>query len=203
MNATWNDVLAVPGLSSALNRRHLNQAVSDMGPARILEVGSWLGSTAVAMCHGNAVQYIHCVDNYSEFGGTADSLRNTCSRFGFTPVVHDADYWALPEGVFFNRTFNVYLYDGPHERERHETELAIAWPHLERRFLYIVDDYGFEKVCGGCLAGLRSMQGKFRITQGLELESHHMNDAAGFWNGMRFLWIQKEEPWTSLPLPPA
>jgi hypothetical protein len=54
-----------------------------------------------------------------------------------------------------------------------------------------VDDYGFEKVSGGCLAGLRSMHGKFRITQGLELESHCINDASGFWNGMRFLWIDK------------
>jgi hypothetical protein len=49
----------------------LNASVKAMAPVRVLEVGSYMGSTAVAMCHDNNVEVIHMVDNHSEFGQTS------------------------------------------------------------------------------------------------------------------------------------
>ena len=87
----WSDVLDVPGFSSAMVREVLNQAVFSVPRARILEVGSYKGSTAVAMCHGNDVECIHLVDNHSEFCDTRAELQATCNRFSLPSTIHDRD----------------------------------------------------------------------------------------------------------------
>ena len=186
---TWADVLAVPGFSSSSNRRVLNAAVSTVPRARILEVGSFKGSTAVAMCHGNDVECIHMVDNHSEFGDTRAELAATCERFGLPVTIHDLDWFApLPA---FGTLFDVYLYDGPHEEERHAAELAIALPHLAEKFLYIVDDYSWPQVRAGCDAGLLAMRDRLSVRSRNVYESTVLNDANGYWNGLLVAWCEK------------
>lgn len=187
---SWQNVLDIPGLSSTLIREELNRACRG-GPVRILEVGSWHGSTAVAMCYGNNVEYIDCVDNFSEFGGNADALRDTCRRFALPARVHDVDFWTMPASQFDGRTFNVYLYDGPHDREHHAAELGWAWPHLEREFLYIVDDFSWPRVREGYADGLERLAGRFVTDRAIEFQSFTQNDASGYWNGMRMAWMRK------------
>jgi len=189
---SWLDVLALPGFSSAANRLLLNQAVATVPQARILEVGSYKGSTAVAMCHGNDVECIHMIDNHSEFGDTRAELRETCERFGLPATIHDRDWFAaLPADTFGGTTFTVYLYDGPHEEEHHARELAIAWPHLADAFVYIVDDYSWEKVHRGCDAGMLALGGRMNVVSRNVYPSDRLNDAAGYWNGLLVAWCEK------------
>jgi len=189
---TWEDVLAVPGYSSPLTRAVLNRAVSTVPRARILEVGSFKGSTAAAMCFGNGVECIHCIDNHSEFGDTRAELRDACQQFALPATIHDIDFFApLPLNVFGGTKFNVYHYDGPHDEEQHASELAIALPHLADAFLYIVDDYSWERVHRGCDAGLLALAGKVNVISGGLLgrnvyESKTMND-----NGLLVAWCEK------------
>ena len=187
---TWQDVLGILGLSSTLIREELNRACRGRR-VRILEVGSWHGSTAVSMCYGNDVEYIDCVDNFSEFGGNADTLRETCRRFALPATVHDVDFWKMPASQFDGRTFNVYLYDGPHDREHHAAELERALPHLEREFLYMVDDFSWPRVREGCIDGVQRLAGRVAIERAVELQSFMQNDAAGYWNGMWMAWMRK------------
>lgn len=190
---TWNDVLALAGLSSAANRRVLNRAVSTVPRARILEVGSWLGSTAVAMCYGNDVECIHMVDNHSEFGDTRIPLADVVERYALPATIHDLDYFApLPADTFGGVRFNVYLYDGPHQEEHHARELAIAWPHLADAFTYIVDDYSWEQVHRGCDAGLLALDDRINVISRIVYPSEKMNDADGYWNGMLIAWCEKK-----------
>lgn len=189
---SWLDALALPGFSSSANRRLLNDAVAAVPQARILEVGSYKGSTAVAMCHGNDVECIHMIDNHSEFGDTRAELRETCERFGLPATIHDRDWFAaLPADTFGGTTFNVYLYDGPHDREHHAAELERALPYLEREFLYMVDDFSWPRVREGCIEGVQRLAGRVAIDRAVELQSFTQNDAAGYWNGMWMAWMRK------------
>lgn len=189
---SWPDVLAIEGMSSLANRSILNQAVAAVPRARILEIGSWKGSTAVAMCFGNDVACIHMVDNHSQFGDTRNQLKETCDRFGLPATIHDRDWFApLPADTFGGETFNVYLYDGPHDEQHHARELAIAWPHLADAFLYIVDDYSWEHVRRGCEAGMLAMNGRMNVLNRKNFPSIVENDPAGYWNGLLVAWCKK------------
>jgi hypothetical protein len=190
---SWSDVLSIEGMSSSANRKILNDAVAVVPRARILEVGSWKGSTAVAMCFGNDVSCIHMVDNHSEFGDTRNQLKQTCDRFGLPAAIHDFDWFSpLPADVFGGTKFNVYLYDGPHEEEHHARELAIALPHLADSFVYAVDDYSWEKVHRGCDAGMLTLGESVRVTRRSVYPSDRINDAAGYWNGLLVAWCEKK-----------
>jgi len=191
-SVTWMDVLAVEGFSSPLTRMVLNRAVSTVPRARILEVGSFKGSTTAALCHGNDVECIHCIDNHSEFGDTRAELLDVCQRFALPATIHDLDYFApLQADVFGGTNFNVYHYDGPHAQEQHAAELAIALPHLADAFLYIVDDYSWECVHRGCDTGLRALEGQVKVVSRNVYESKKMNDAGGYWNGLLVAWCEK------------
>lgn len=190
---TWNDALALGGFSSAANRRLLNRAVSLVPGARILEVGSYKGSTAAAMCHGNEVECIHMVDNHSEFGDTRAVLAEVAERFGLPATIHDLDYFGgLPADAFGGTKFSVYFYDGPHDESHHARELAIAWPHLADAFTYIVDDYSWEQVHRGCDAGLVAMADRINVISRIVYPSETLNDAAGYWNGLLIAWCEKK-----------
>jgi hypothetical protein len=194
MMPTWADVLAVPGFSSAAIRSILNTSVKSVTPARILEVGSFMGSTAVAMCHENIVEVIHMVDNHSEFGQTSAALAGTAHRFGLPAVLHDFDWFQpLPDNVFGGTTFNAYFYDGSHNEADHARELSIALPHLEDAFLYMVDDFTVhEKVSRGCKAGLLALADKVEVVSRMVYESSTENDANGYWNGLLVAWCRKK-----------
>jgi hypothetical protein len=190
--ATWDDVLSLDGFSSAKNRRLLNDAVATIPRARILEVGSYLGSTAAAMCWNNSVECIHLIDNHSEFGNTRKQLADTAARFGLPATIHDLDFFApLPADLFGGTKFNVYHYDGPHGEGQHAAELALAWPHFADSFLYIVDDYSWEQVRRGCATGLRELGGRVIVTLRERYESNTMNDRDGYWNGVMLAWCEK------------
>lgn len=189
----WNDVLALDGFSSPQNRRILNRAVSSVLRPRVLEVGSHKGSTAVAMCYENAVESIHLVDNFSEFGDTRQELLAVCERFALPAFVHDVDWFGpLPEDVFGGQRFNVYFYDGPHGEEHHARELAVALPHLDDRFLYIVDDYSWQHVRRGHDAGLLSLGSRVSVIVANAYQSETLNDASGYWNGLFVAWCRKK-----------
>lgn len=191
-SVTWMDVLAVEGFSSPLTRMVLNRAVSTVPRARILEVGSFKGSTTAALCHGNDVECIDCIDNHSEFGDTRAELLDVCQRFALPATIHDLDYFApLSADVFGGTKFTVYHYDGPHAQEQHAAELAIALPHLADAFLYIVDDYSWECVHRGCDTGLRALEGQVKVVSRNVYESKKMNDAGGYWNGLLVAWCEK------------
>ena len=181
----WQDVINLHGLSSPPVRAMLSNAVATMGRATILEVGSYKGASAVAMCYRNDVAEIHCIDNHSEFGDTRAELRDTLLRFGLPNTIHDADYFACRLGDLVGGTrFNVYFYDGPHDEEQHARELSIALPHLADEFLYMVDDYSWPRVKRGCQCGLAELGSKVRVTKMNIYESERTNDATGFWNGL-------------------
>jgi len=46
-------------------------------------------------------------------------------------------------------SFNVYLFDGPHERADHYDALVVLLPRLDTTFVYLVDDWNYAPVQAG------------------------------------------------------
>ena len=51
--------------------------------------------------------------------------------------------------------YNIYLFDGPHERQDQYDGLAMAREALDDRFIFIVDDWNWPDVRSGTLDAIR------------------------------------------------
>jgi hypothetical protein len=142
-------VLALPGMSGRRYRQFINTLVGAVARPRYMEVGVWAGSTLCAALAGNRVSAL-AIDNWSEFGGPKDAfLRNVAAHRGAGAEVHfiEGDFRA----VAFDQvgTYNIYLFDGPHEEQDQYDGVALAQPALDDRFVLIVDDWNYEAVRAG------------------------------------------------------
>ena len=151
------EILAIQGMSGKKYRYFINNLIERLQSPRYLEVGSWLGSTLCAAIYKNNVTAV-AIDNWSQFAGpVADFFRNlgnSCSLENRVSVLSKdfryVDFKSLG-------TFNVYLFDGPHEYQDQYDGLLMALPALDNRFIFIVDDWNWRRVREGtyaCIADL-------------------------------------------------
>jgi hypothetical protein len=148
-------VLGIPGMSGRKYRCLINNLVASMPDARYLEVGSFAGSTCCAAIHGNAVRAT-CIDDWSLFGGPRDKfLENTarCKSAAIDLRLIDSDFRKVDFGGI--GTFNVYLFDGPHERTDQRDGVWFARGALDEYCVLIVDDWNWSKVRDGTFDGIR------------------------------------------------
>lgn len=145
----------IPGMSGRRYRQFINHLVRITPSPAYLEVGSWAGSTLCSAIFGNTVRAV-AIDNWSEFGGPKEAFHHNVQHC-VTPdtqlsVVEgdfrQVDYASLDQ-------FNIYLFDGPHERQDQYDGLALALPALTAEFVFIVDDWNWERVRSGTYAAIR------------------------------------------------
>lgn len=149
-------VRAIEGMSGLKYRSFINIFVRSLPDARYLEIGSWAGSTAVAALYGNKAKAL-CIDNWSQFGGpkatllaNIDSIRSPDLNFSFVEQDFRAvDYAAIG-------TFNVYLFDGPHDEQDHYDGIMLAQQALADTHLLVVDDWNWFQVRVGTLQALKN-----------------------------------------------
>ena len=148
-------IYSIDGMSGKKYRYFINTLVASLGDARYLEIGSWMGSTLCAAIHGNKVKAV-AIDNWSEFGGPKAEFMTNLQKF-ITPEVHvtfaesdfrKVDYSKLPG------PFNVYLFDGPHDAVDQYQGLKLPMPCLDEKFVFIVDDWNWERVREGTFAAM-------------------------------------------------
>ena len=164
------NVLQIEGMSDDSVRHLLNNLMSAPG-TKYLEIGSWRGSTFVSALAGNeqTVENALAVDSWAFdtdydrmiFGSSHDILaafEKNVAQFvsDSTPWRHiRCDFRSLKDtelsskGSFEKEIFNVYLFDGPHEAQDHEDALTLVLHHLDRTFVYIVDDWNYRPVQEG------------------------------------------------------
>jgi hypothetical protein len=148
-------VLSIPGMSGRKYRCLINNLVGSMPDARYLEVGSFAGSTCCAAIHGNAVRAT-CIDNWSLFGGPRDKfIENTerCKSETIDLRLIDSDFRKVDYAGI--GTFNVYLFDGPHERTDQRDGVWFARGALDEYCVLIVDDWNWFQVRQGTFDGIR------------------------------------------------
>jgi hypothetical protein len=161
------DILKMEGMSGRLTR-HLYNNLLSMDDARYLEIGVWLGSsTCAAMC-GNRASVV-CIDNWSEFGKAKESFMNSFNKYkGQNNAIFieddcfNVDVSTLPK-------FNIYLYDGNHEKEYHYKALSHYYNCLDDIFIYIVDDWNWLHVREGTMDAIRQLN--LNILWGREIKT--------------------------------
>eukprot|EP00614_Pseudopedinella_elastica_P002870 CAMPEP_0172606108 /NCGR_PEP_ID=MMETSP1068-20121228/26292_1 /TAXON_ID=35684 /ORGANISM="Pseudopedinella elastica, Strain CCMP716" /LENGTH=372 /DNA_ID=CAMNT_0013408711 /DNA_START=148 /DNA_END=1266 /DNA_ORIENTATION=- len=211
-------VLTIEGMSDDRVRHLLNNICMAHG-TRFIEVGSWRGSTMASALAGNeaAVDLAVAVDSWED--SRADSMlfgSGVVSMQAFVENVNSAaqstdgrslvnvvwkDFraltgadWAKVEtdkGIAEAR-FNVYLFDGPHEREDHFDALALMLPRLTRTFVYLVDDWNYEPVQQGTFEAYAALG--LRVVYDEVAGGGRLNGVAGPWhNGFYVAVLEKNQ----------
>jgi hypothetical protein len=156
-------VLAIDGMSGRRYRHFINNLIGMIPDAHYLEIGTWSGSTLCAAINGNAVKAT-AIDNWSQFhawaeiGGPKTMLKENLKRFrtgqAYVSLI-ESDFRAVDYGAL--GPFNVYLFDGPHDRIDQYDGLRLPQPCLEQDFVYIVDDWNWASVRNGTRAAIESV----------------------------------------------
>jgi hypothetical protein len=156
-NELSNHIMNLQGMSGRKYRRFINRLVNATPDAAYLEIGSWTGSTACAAMAGNSVRVI-CIDNWSQFDGPkAEFEKNVAS------VVSNQTDFRFIESDFRSvdycdlGTFNIYLFDGPHEYQDQYDGVVIAQPALAEVYVLIVDDWNWPSVRRGTQDALKAL----------------------------------------------
>lgn len=190
-------VLALDGMSGRLYRRWINTLLGSLPDPRYLEVGSWAGSTACSAMWGNKLK-VRCIDNWSEFGGPKDRFQTNTDAarspdVDFALIENDfrrVDYAALG-------SFNVYLFDGPHEYQDQMDGITIAQPALADRYIQIVDDWNWPAVRQGTFDGLRAAGAtircgiEVRTTQDDTHPTHAVQQYSAWHNGYYMALVER------------
>lgn len=150
-------VLAMPGMSGRTYRAFVNDLMARLAPdGRYLEVGAHAGSTLCSAISGNAVRAV-TIDNWSQFGGPRELFFEHLARFGGASDVRvieedfrKVDYASLG-------TFNVFLFDGPHEEVDQYDGVILAQPALDRVHVLVVDDWNRDHIRRGTRRGLAAL----------------------------------------------
>ena len=147
-------VAGMRGMSGRKYRYLINDLIEAMKNPRYLEVGSWTGSTACAAIYGNQLKAV-CIDNWTKFGGPREIFLKNVNivkneHVDFTLIENDfrqVDYSRIG-------TFNVYLFDGPHEEKDQYDGVVVAQPALDEVYTLIVDDWNRPAVRKGTFRAL-------------------------------------------------
>jgi len=147
---------SIEGMSGKKYRYFINSLVGSVPDARYLEIGSWAGSTLCSAIHGNKVWAV-AIDNWSEFGGPKDLFMANVMNFK-TPqaevIFLESDFRKVDYHQM-QRGFNIYLFDGPHSAQDQYDGLAMVLPALDKQFVFIVDDWNWDRVRLGSFAAIK------------------------------------------------
>ncbi|MGA9246494.1 MAG: class I SAM-dependent methyltransferase, partial [Silvibacterium sp.] len=156
-NELSSNILNLRGMSGRKYRRFINRLVNATPDAAYLEIGSWTGSTTCAAIAGNSCRVV-CIDNWTLFDGPKTEFEKNITsvlnpRTRFRSIESDfrlIDYRDLG-------TFNIYLFDGPHEYQDQYDGVMIVQPALAEVYVLIVDDWNWPSVRRGTLAALEAL----------------------------------------------
>lgn len=149
------DIVKMEGMSG-VNTRHFYNNIMSMDDARYLEIGTWKGSSVCsAMCKNKAT--IVCIDNWSEFGGPKEEFLENFAKFKGENNARfiEADCFTVDTTTL--PKFNVYMFDGNHEEESHYKALTHFYDCMDPEFIFIVDDWNWEKVRTGTMNSFKKL----------------------------------------------
>lgn len=190
------DVLSIEGMSGD-KTRHLYNCICDMSEEMTyLEVGTWKGSSFISAMFSNDIQG-YCVDNWSEFGGQDDFMRNVDTHLGNTTqqvTVIDKNCWDvtkddIPEPI------DIFLYDGFHTYEDQKKAITHFTPFLAQYAIVLVDDWvcDWVDVRKGTLDGFAAANIKVHFSCEIPLVNTTAYHVGGdtFWNGCGIFVVEK------------
>jgi hypothetical protein len=150
-------ILEMDGMSGKKYRYFINNLIESLSEdARYLEVGCWKGSTSCSAIYNNKVK-AYCIDNWSEFGGPknifCDNIQKCSDNCDDIEIVFEENDFKKVNYTQIEK-YNVYLFDGPHEEQDQYDGLVHAYSALDNEFIFICDDWNWEKVRTGTMRAI-------------------------------------------------
>lgn len=178
-----DEILALPGMSSAKVRHFLSNLVLDSD--HYLEVGVWKGSTFISALYGKPAAQAMAVDNWSEFGAPSVQFRVNVEKWlgGYGIHVRDQNAFDLKLPLPIDPV-TIYLYDGGHDVVSHTRAFTHFAPSLADPCICIVDDWNMPAAQEGTRAGLA--EAGLTVACEWALPAAYNGDHAQWWNG---LWV--------------
>jgi hypothetical protein len=149
-------ILHMEGMTGKKTRHFYNNLL-DMEDARYLEIGTWKGSSVCSAMYKNKATVV-CIDNWSEFGGPKNQF---LINFNMNKGINNAQFIekdCFKVDITQLPRFNIYMYDGNHTSESHHKALVHYYPCLDNIFIFIVDDWNWEKVRTGTYKAIHQLK---------------------------------------------
>ena len=162
-----------------LQGRHLFNNLGSGSLLRYLEVGVLHGASACCVGYNNPNTTVVGIDNFSQFDGCFEVASANMLKYCRDHRLVVADCWGeLPD---LGDKFDIFSYDGDHSKEATARAIGHFLPLLADPFIMVIDDYSWDAVRSGHVAGIYESGVVERW--GKELFNFE-SDAAGWWNGM-------------------
>ena len=185
--------LAVGGFSTPTMRHLFNNICNIEGT--YLEVGLWMGGTFVASFNKGLTSI--GIENYAQdFGvvGVKDILEaNIDKHQGNAKEIqlHFTDCFTIDKSLL-PKDIDIFCYDGEHSRENQAKALPYFFDNLAHRFIYLCDDFNWERVSMGTNQALGGLSDKIEIEYCRILRGYHLNDDPVWHNGLAVYLIKKK-----------
>lgn len=148
-----NHIYSIQGMSNYRTRKLVN-LVSHFGK-NYFEIGTYLGSLFCSAINNNQLNIAYNLDwpsEYDRINGTTIGSENkaklienikktnhTCETVVLDSDAYKFDYESIKEKI------DVFLYDGPHEKDNCLKLLKKIYPILDKKFIILVDDWSHQE----------------------------------------------------------
>ena len=184
----------INGMSGQSFRLVLNRIAQSS--KNYLEIGTWRGSTACSAIDGNDLDAL-LVDNWSEFGGPAGSALKNLSKFlrvNNKLSILSEDFTKVDFSVALDSMIDVYLFDGPHSESDHIAGAKVIGSLKFNSLVFIVDDWNWEDVRNGTIAGLNQLNSKLIYKIEIFSKGKKRFQYSRWHNGYCFFLIEAANP---------
>ncbi len=185
----------IPGMATENKLKLLNLAVASLDKDEVyVEVGCYKGASLVGAALGNSGQRLFACDNFSQFDGAADSLRQTLDRYTAPGQVQffDMDFHEfMRKAPWQPARIGAYFYDGGHSFEDQYDGMRCALPHFSSDAVIVIDDTNKRAARAADYLIARQVPG-FELVLNLRTPRNHHPT---WWNGIQvFRYRKTSEP---------
>jgi hypothetical protein len=192
----------IPGMATENKLKLLNCAVAALAEDEVyVEVGCFKGASIVGAATGNPRARIFACDNFSQFDGAADALRQTLDAHTAAGQVsfHDMDFRNFMRTAPWRPArIGAYFYDGAHSFRDQYEGVALAIPHLADDAVVIIDDTNKREARSANSLIARAVPG-FELILDLRTPRNH---SPTWWNGIQVFRYRRRPGETHVD-PPA
>jgi hypothetical protein len=183
-------VFSIEGFSGKSFKHFLNNLLFEANGMSYLEIGVWKGSTTIAALYKNTEKLkYHLIDNFSEFGGPKNEFENNFQMYlNRESNVIDNDCFKVDKQKYKIKNIDIYFYDGPHEEHEHFNALKYYHECMNDNFIYIVDDWNWQKVKSGTYRAINEL--KLKTNKFIEYHTAFPNSET-WWNGCGIFVLEK------------
>ena len=182
-------ILSMDGMTGKKTRHFYNNLLNKED-ARYLEIGTWKGSSVCSAMCGNKATVV-CIDNWSQFGGPKNEFLANFNTYkgenNASFIEHDCytlDTSILPK-------FNIYMYDGLHNKEDHYNALVHYYACLDDVFVFVVDDWNWVHVREGTFESFEKLN--LSVLYEKEINTEYNGVVDTWWNGIYVAILQKQK----------